>query len=72
MYNLIFYSMILKFQNVIKTYNDNFKFSIYLSYLFGMASIKAFIHSIFPFWCKTITTDFVENIVELSKFTKNN
>lgn len=49
-------------RKVCMTYFQHFRFSMKLSSIFFISSIKAFIHALFPFWCVTSTTDTVTYI----------
>lgn len=49
-------------RKVCMTYLQHFRFSMKLSSIFFISSIKAFIHALFPFWCVTSTTDAVTYI----------
>ena len=49
-------------RKVCMTYLQHFRFSMKLSSIFFISSIKAFIHALFPFWFVTSTTDTVTYI----------
>lgn len=49
------------------SYLEHAKFSAYLSFLLFESSLKAIIHSIFPFYYKTSTSDtcnIIKNLIE--------
>ena len=51
--------------NVSMTYFEHMRFSLYLSWKFGCASILAIIHSIYPDIFITSSTDALSNISKL-------
>jgi hypothetical protein len=53
--------------NVNMTYFEHMRFSLYLSWKFGCASILAIIHSIYPDIFITSSTDALSNISKLIK-----
>lgn len=57
-------------QSVCLTYYDHFKLSMKFSYKFGIASLKAFIHAIFPFMFIKSTTQIVSDIENQLKTNK--
>ena len=67
---LIIYSIMSIFRhpsNVSMTYFEHMRFSLYLSWKFGCASILAIIHSIYPDIFITSSTDALSNISKLIK-----
>lgn len=59
-------------QNVCLTYYEHYKLSMRFSYYLATASIKAFIHAIFPFFFITSTSDTTNLIMNELKINKCN
>ena len=47
---------------VCMSYYEHLTFSLYISYLLFKSSVKSIIHSIFPFYYKTSTTDLINEL----------
>ena len=49
-------------RSVCLTYYDHFKLSMTFSYKFGIASLKALVHAIFPFFFIKSTTNIINEL----------